>query len=207
MQGGLQIINLHFNSRMFDDRCSISKKYSNLFFSHSDGFGTRIPAACAASVRALIEKIREELEQARPEYECYVYSLLDLLFCQLIREHGYYLPKDGVHTSMERIRASLRYIDIHYTEEITLEQIAGQSGLSPHYFTRLFRECFHMKLWDYVLSRRIDAAKRMLTGENGITILQIALNCGFHNTANFNRAFLRFTGVTPREYRKGGTIH
>ena len=207
LQGGLQIINLHFNSRMFDARCSISKKYSNLFFSHSDSFGTRIPAKNAGSVRSLIEKIKCELEDTRAEYECYVYGLLDLLFCELIRGHGYYLPKDGVHTAMERIRSSLHYIDIHFTEDITLEEIAMQSGLSPHYFTRLFRECFRMKLWDYVLSRRIDAAKRLLTGENDLTVLQIALNCGFHNTANFNRAFIRFTGVTPREYRKGGTIH
>ena len=88
-----------------------------------------------------------------------------------------------------------------------MDQIAGESGLSPYYFTRIFRECFHLKLWDYVLSKRIDAAKRLLHGDGELTVLEIAMRCGFHNTANFNHAFLRFTGLTPSEYRKGVPLH
>jgi AraC-like DNA-binding protein len=40
-----------------------------------------------------------------------------------------------------------------------------------------------------------------------MTVLEIACRCGFHNTANFNRAFLRFTGLTPSEYRKDVPLH
>jgi AraC-like DNA-binding protein len=108
---------------------------------------------------------------------------------------------------LERIRPSLVYIDKHFTENISLEQIAAESGLSPCYFTRLFSQCFPMRLWDYVLSRRVDAAKRLLSGEGDQTVLEIALNCGFHNTANFNRIFLRFNGITPTAFRKGGNLH
>lgn len=207
MEGGLEIINLHFNSRLFDTRCGIARKYPNLFFAHSEGFRSRIPSCDAAALRSLLCNIRRELEGETPEYEYTVSSYLNLLFCQLIREHGYYRPQDGVHTAVERMRGSLEYIDDHYTEDISLEEIAKQSNLSPHYFSRLFRECFRMKLWDHVLSRRIDAAKKLLSQDQELTVLQIALSCGFHNTANFNRAFLRFTGVTPTEYKKGAPIH
>lgn len=204
---GLEILNLHFDHACFLTACSISKRYPNLYFSHSSAFGNRIACSHALQLRQVTSAICGELEQREPEYESFVFAQLDMLFCILVRCHGYYCPDDGIHTAMERIQNSLQFIDRHYMEDITLEQIARQSNLSPQYFSRLFSACFRIKLWDHVLSKRIDAAKRLLLMENEMTVLQIALNCGFHNTANFNRAFLRFTGLTPSEYKRGVPIH
>jgi YesN/AraC family two-component response regulator len=120
------------------------------------------------------------------------------------------LIREKLETVIPVLESGLIYeilLHEHFTEDITLEQIAAQSNLSPHYFTRLFGESFRMKLWDHVLIKRIDMAKRLLTSQSDITVLEIALRCGFHNTANFNRAFLRFTGMTPSEYRKGVPLH
>ena len=55
-------------------------------------------------------------------------------------------------------------------------------------------------MWDYVNSRRIDAAIRLLA-DNELNILDIAVKCGFNNTANFNKTFKKITGLTPTEYR------
>ena len=203
----LEILNLHFDHTCFLTGCNISKRYPNLYFSHSPSFCNRIPREKAEHLREHTLRICEELESCNPEYESFVYAHLDMLFCDLVRHHGYYSPDDGVHTAMQRIQNSLIFIDLHYHEDISLEQIAAQSNLSPQYFSRLFTTCFRIKLWDHVLSKRIDAAKRLLLSENEMTVLEIALQCGFHNTANFNRVFLRFTGITPSEYKKGKAIH
>ena len=205
--GGLEIINLHFSQNFFREACTISLLYPNLFFGHSASFNGRIPAAKAGQLRELMEAVRQELEGEAPEHAAFIHSYLNMFFALLVREYGYYCPEDGIHAAAARIQPSLRFIDAHFAEDITLEQISGESGLSPYYFTRVFRECFHLKLWDYVLSKRIDAAKRMLHGDGAMTVLEIACRCGFHNTANFNRAFLRFTGLTPSEYRKGVPLH
>ena len=204
---GLEILNLHFDHACFKAACPIGRQYPNLFYSHSESFGCRIPAAESAPIRRLTAAIRQELEVQEPEHESFVFGHLQLLFSLLVRSYGYYCPGEGVHDAVERIQNSLRFIDEHFAEDITLEQIAAQSNLSPHYFTRLFGESFRMKLWDHVLIKRIDMAKRLLTSQSDITVLEIALQCGFHNTANFNRAFLRFTGMTPSEYRKGVPLH
>jgi len=205
--GGLEIVNLHFNQNFFQAACTISLPYPNLFFGHSAAFANRIPAERAGQLRQLMEGIRRELETGSAEHGAFVHSYLNMFFAHLVRNHGYYRPEEGTHAAAARIQPSLRFIDAHFAEDLTLDQIAGESGLSPYYFTRIFRECFHLKLWDYVLSRRIDAAKRLLHGDGELTVLEIAMRCGFHNTANFNRAFLRFTGLTPSEYRKGVPLH
>ena len=204
-EGGLEIINLHFNDAFFRNHCGIAQLYPNLFFAHSRGFISRVERA--EPICNLLDRIREELEDPNSESTICIQSCLDMLFVCLIRRYGYYFPDDGTHRALERIGESLRFIDAHYTEDITLEQIAAASGLSATYFSGLFRECFHTRLWDHVLSKRIDLAKRLLSTERDITVLSIALTCGFHNTANFNKIFLRFTGVTPSQFRKGAIIH
>lgn len=204
---GLKIINLHFDRRLFQTACSVSRTYPNLFFAHSPTFSTRISAERAGDICRLMEAIRRELEGDARERQLFVHGHLGMIFAVLLRHHCYYSPEEGTHTAAAKIQNSLRYIDEHFAEDITLEGIAAESGLSPYYFTRLFRECFQIKLWDHVLSRRIDAAKKLLSEAGEMTVLEIALSCGFHNTANFNRAFLRLTGLTPSEYKKGGSIH
>lgn len=205
--GGLEIINLHFNDVFFQEGCGIAQLYPNLFFSHSQQFCSRICAGESASLCGLLKTIAGELEAGKPESKSCIQSCLNLVFISLVRLHGYYFPDEGTHMALERIRGSLQFIDEHYAEEITLDQIAAASGLSPNYFTSLFRKCFHVKLWDHVLSKRVDKAKRLLSAESEMTVLNVALSCGFHNTANFNRIFLRFTGLTPSQFRRGVPIH
>ena len=204
---GLEIVNLHFNQVFYHSACAVSLRYPNLFFAHSKSFPTRIPAEDAGQLRQILDRIKGELEESTDEYDMVVSSLINLLFCQLMRHHNYYLPKEGIHTAIGRIAPSLRYIDEAYCQTITLEQIAEKSGLSSNYFCKVFKDCFNLKLWDYVVSKRIDKAKQLLRIDGQMNILDIALQCGFNNTANFNRAFLRFTGLTPKEYKRGSPLH
>lgn len=200
---GLEIVNLHFNLNYFHTACSIGQQYPNLFFSHSEAFSTRIPAENASEIRQFLTCIQSELSDKPKEYTSAIHSYLNLIFTLLVRHHSYYRPQEGTHTSIEKILKGLEFINTHYCENITLEQIASKSSLSPNYFTALFRQHFKIKLWDYIVSKRIDKAKMLLSNNTDVPMLQIAASCGFHNTANFNKAFIRFTGITPSEYRTG----
>ncbi len=200
--GGLTIVNLHFNWQFFSRCCMAADRYPNMFFAHSKGFCNRIEKSRSQQLRALLQRIIAEFGEEKPQYESAVGAYVCQLFTELLRNQGYYIPEEGAHQGMDRILQGVRFIDAHFHEDITLEQIAEKSGITPNYFSKLFHQCFQVRLWDYITAKRIDLAKRLLSGNESMTVLEIATGCGFHNTANFNRAFQKFTGITPSAYRQ-----
>ena len=203
---GLKLVNLHFNWQFFIRSCLAGDRYPNLFFAHKKSFSNRIAAADAGDLRSLMDAVIREFSEKGAEFESAVAAYINLMFVTLTRNHDYYAPEES-QRAMDKILQGVRYIDGHFTEDITLEEIAEKSGITPNYFTKLFHDCFHVKLWDYITAKRIDQAKRLLSGEEDMTVLEIATACGFHNTANFNRAFLKFTGISPRAYRTARDLH
>ncbi len=201
MPGGLKLINLHFNWQFFSRCCPAADRYPNMFFAHSSGFCNRIHGEKAVCLRQLLTNITEELAGSQVQHESTVGAWVSLLFTELTRNHGYYQMGEDAYLAVEKILAGVHFIDEHFTEAITLEQIAEKSGITPNYYSKLFHQCFHVKLWDYIIGKRIDLAKRLLRSGENMTMLDIAESCGFHNTANFNRCFLRFTGIIPSAYK------
>lgn len=199
--GGLKLINLHLNWQFFSRCCSAGDRYPNLFFAHSKAFCNRIRKEDAGSLKALMDQIMTQLRGQDPLMESAVGAYVNLLFVELIRNHGYFVPGEQAHRAVDKLINGVRFIDAHFTEDISLEQIAEKCGITPNYFTKLFHDYFHVKLWDYITGKRIDRAKRLLSSREDMTVLDIAVSCGFHNTANFNRAFLKFTGMTPSGYK------
>lgn len=201
LASGLNLVNLHFNHRFFSRFCSAGDRYPNMFFAHSQHFCNRIPAEKSGNLRNLFEKLMAEFEENGEQLESALGAYVNLMLVELIRNQAYYVPGERDHQAMDKILLGVRFIDEHFCEDITLEEIAEKSGITPNYYTKLFHQCFQVKLWDYITGKRIDLAKKLLRTEEGMTVLDIAISCGFHNTANFNRAFLKFTGITPSAYK------
>ena len=200
LPGGLELINLHFNRQFFSRYCGVDDRAPNLFFAHSKTFCNRIPAKESETLCRLMDRIQQELVRQDGDYESAVGGYVNLLFITLLRQTGYDAGQEQ-QPGLDRILQGVQFIDSHFSEDITLEQIAEKSGITPNYFTKLFHQFFQVKLWDYITAKRIDQAKKLLVGQE-LSVLEIALSCGFHNTANFNRAFLKFTGITPTAYKK-----
>ena len=95
--------------------------------------------------------------------------------------------------------ARQRYIDAHFCEELTLDDLACQAGLARSYFSAAFKRAQGMTPWDYLTSKRIDCAIALMVKE-GKSVTAAATQSGFNSTANFNRAFRKYTGKTPTEY-------
>ena len=95
---------------------------------------------------------------------------------------------------------AVNYIEEHLSEPITLEEIAREAGVSRTYFSTLFRTLNGLSPWDYILIRRVDTAKHLLTTTDE-TVLDVCGNAGFENISHFNRVFLRYAGCTPHAYR------
>lgn len=94
----------------------------------------------------------------------------------------------------------LRYIEEHYTEQISMAEVAEALGYEYHYFSQLFHDCFEMNFRAFINIYRFDLACELLT-ETDAEIIDIAMESGFQSLRNFNRIFKNLSGSTPQEYR------
>jgi AraC-like DNA-binding protein len=84
--------------------------------------------------------------------------------------------------------------------DLTLDVLAEQAGLSPFHFLRIFERLTGTTPHQYVLRMRLREAATRLATEPG-NILEIALDCGFHEASHFTRAFRTEFGVSPKAWR------
>ena len=94
----------------------------------------------------------------------------------------------------------LEYIDTHYTEDLTLEDMADVIGFSKYHFSRLFKQYTNFTFCDYLKHRRIQAAE-MLLEQPEYSITEVALQAGFPSISTFNRIFKEYKNCTPTEFR------
>lgn len=99
-----------------------------------------------------------------------------------------------------KFRSLINYINAHFMDDITLEWAANYVGFSKFHFTRLFKEYTYVTFYDYLMHRRMQAAKVMLADSN-MSITEIAFQTGFNNLSSFTRGFRNAIGQTPSEYR------
>jgi AraC-like DNA-binding protein len=94
------------------------------------------------------------------------------------------------------------WIDTHSHQQIDLEQAAGQAGISPFHFLRLFSSVLGITPHQYLVRSRLRHAARLLA-DNDISITDVAYDVGFGDLSNFVRTFHRAAGVSPRRFREG----
>jgi AraC family transcriptional regulator len=100
-----------------------------------------------------------------------------------------------------RQRRVAEFIEQHLAEEISLTALAELADLSLCHFARAFTQSFDMPPHRYHMARRMDRAKSLLQ-RPALSVTQIGIQIGFRETSSFTRAFRRFTGLTPTEYRR-----
>ena len=105
------------------------------------------------------------------------------------------------HRNLYLLKNVLNYIDAHYTEKITLNELARTAGMSPKYFCHFFSEMTGRTPIDYVNYYRIERACCLLAGTDS-QITDIAMLCGFNDVSYFTRAFKKYKGKSPGQYLK-----
>jgi len=100
-----------------------------------------------------------------------------------------------------RVAQAVRTIDRCPARAWTLAHLADAAALSPYHFLRTFNNLTGVTPHQYVMRARLRHAAVRLVRESG-SVLDIALDCGFGDISNFNRAFRSEFGVSPRQYRQ-----
>lgn len=154
--------------------------------------------------RQLLQKLRQlTAVQAREDSEFQTRNLLSeiwLLLLQVIKSTD--SAKLGhAGKNQDRILSMMAYIRDHFTEKLTLEQIAQAASVSPRECLRCFRSSIGQSPMEHLISCRIDAAKKLLQA-TALPITEVALRTGFNSPAYFSKLFRAHTGKTPNLYRK-----
>ncbi len=131
-------------------------------------------------------------------------AAIQLLFSELLEGGCLERGRQGAE-SRQFSRQLLEFLDGHYDEDITSEQIGQLFAYHPSYFCRLFKQTFGVPFRQYLAEYRIQRAifEYLNPVRNpGMNISEIAVKVGFSDVNYFSRVFKRYTGMTPSEYRR-----
>ena len=122
--------------------------------------------------------------------------------CTLLMAESWH-PEEGItHTTKRQSVTNVReYLDEHYAERITLDDLSNRFFINKYYLSKMFKEEFGMPVIAYLLDVRITHAKQMLrfTDES---VEKIGMECGLGALHYFSRIFKQIEGVSPSLYRK-----
>ena len=99
------------------------------------------------------------------------------------------------------VAAAIEHLQEHFAEEISLQRIADVAGVSPAYFSALFKREVNMSFSAYLTSFRIAKAEEMLLNTDLLSY-EVSERAGFSDAAHFSRTFKKSTGVSPSDFRK-----
>lgn len=128
--------------------------------------------------------------------------MLEIILLRILRRRGLSLASEAVGMDDNRECGMVRrYIDEHFKESITLDQLAELAHINKYYLVHAFRKAYGTSPINYLISRRIQESRFLLTNSNH-SLSQIARILGFSSLSYFSQSFHRTEGVSPMEYRK-----
>lgn len=148
----------------------------------------------------LIEKIHAEYYDRPEGYQTMITSLLSQLVTRLSRLYQQNSRRPG--RELPSLAIAVAYIENHFAEELSVDELASLAGMSVRHFRRLFQDVYNTSPVRYINSLRIQAAKRLLLNSD-LSITDIAMHCGFVNGNYFSTRFKKATGQSPYMYRSG----
>ena len=107
------------------------------------------------------------------------------------RKYG--LPKHVLQRVIERMRG--------FDSDLSLQALANESGYSRVHFVRMFKAATGSSPHNYLLNLKLERARELLKNPS-MSLIDIALDCGFSSHSHMSRLFHKFVGVTPSAYRR-----
>ena len=145
----------------------------------------------------------DHLCEKRPDgYQLAVKGFLFQLVFLLLSHRQKKSTSPALHTkSLEKIKTILKYVEEHYADHITIDDMAAITFYSKSHFMKFFKAHMGTGFIEYLNDYRLTIAERLLRTSDA-TVLEIAEKSGFDNLSYFNRMFKRKYGQSPGKQRK-----
>ena len=153
-------------------------------------------------ISGCLRNILREMEQKNPGYEDVCQAYMEILIIRLMRNTAFSVPSEPHVISGNRQCAAVkRYIDLHFKESLTLEQLAADAHMNKFYLAHAFKREYGISPIQYMILRRIEESKYLLA-ETDLSMSQIAQLLGFSSLSYFSQVFRRTQSMTPMDYRQ-----
>lgn len=137
-----------------------------------------------------------------PSYELQIQLLLSRIWLVLWENaaFGSQETDQGIQKNTDRVKKILIYLQNHYTEKITLADIAAEANICQSECCRFFKKHMKESLFEYLLSYRIEKSLPLLA-EGKMPITEIASRTGFSSSSYYTKVFRERMGCTPSQYQ------
>lgn len=146
----------------------------------------------------LLQLIQEKGQSRLDEDSNLLVKLLTVQAMTLLGRNFATRSKDSV--ALTYVKKCVRYLDVHFEEEIQMQDVSKEIGLSIAYLQRLFKQQFQMTMTDYILDKRLEKAKILLSNTK-IPVADICFLVGFNHRQYFTQQFTKRIGHSPKQYR------
>ena len=161
------------------------------------------PKLVDARVGELITAVNAERIAGFPNGPLFLDSAEQELAGALVDRHAVRrrsAPTYGGGLTPARLRRVAELVHAKIEEELSLDEMAEEAGLSTAHFSQTFRKSTGKSPHQFVLNHRVERAKPMLRAD--MRILDVAVACGFKTQQHFARVFRQLCGASPTEYRQ-----
>ena len=169
---------------------------------HSNGRFSMLDHFESVEISGCLRNILREMELKSTGYEDVCQAYMEILIIRLMRSTALSVPTQPQQISANRQCAAVkRYIDQHFKETLTLDQLAEEAHMNKFYLSHAFKQEFGVSPINYLISCRIEESKYLLA-ETDLSISQIAQLLNFSSPSYFSQVFRRTQGVSPVEFRQ-----
>jgi len=156
----------------------------------------------SVEISSCLRNILREMEQKNTGYEDICQAYMEILIIRLMRNTALAVPTEPQVVSGNRQCAAVkRYIDLHFKESLTLDQLAEDAHMNKYYLSHAFKREYGVSPINYMITKRIEESKYLLA-ETDLSMSQIAQLLGFSSLSYFSQVFRRTQSVSPMEYRQ-----
>ena len=152
-------------------------------------------------IENILQAMLEEYESDQPLSDKVMENYMNILITKMLRK-----SQPGMGQETKDIWQELsEYIEQNPDAELTLSALASKCFYNPSYFSRMFKQKFHMSLTEYVTRKRVEYAIRLLS-DSSLSVDEISQKTGFVDRSTFYSAFSKITGTTPAQYRSSSRV-
>ena len=196
-------ITLYLNESIYGNYDEAVSALLNAFHKRKQGQWNLVPSALAKEhgLDLLIEEILRYCAQQDPVSELVAFGRITELLSELNRTvFAQKEEKRTIHTNNPVIDQVIKYVGLHFAEEITCDKIAESMHLNKYYLGRTFKKTVGITLWNYIINRRLLNFNDLI--RQGYAAEEAAYLSGFRNYSNFYRLYKSRVGMAPQEFMK-----
>lgn len=176
------------------------------FFSRDNALSAfsviRLPGA-SSRIRLYIEQLLREVQEKHYGREAICQYLLNIILVLILGYQKVDISITAARNISAECAAVKNYIDNHFREPITLEDLAEAAHQNKYYVAHMFKDAFGISPIRYLTERRVEESRYLLT-DTSYVISEIAAITGFSSSSVFSQTFRRIVGMSPNEFRRLG---